>query len=134
MTFIVYPLVFYFIWVSLYYTINFVISADRIKKRNYDNMYILYNKKPWAKKLLNTFGEGFAPVMFISIHFSFFFICHLGSISCFFYETFHTFCIVFWLTWSVWNSSCFYMDYFAKKYNASLERLEQVEQQLKEEA
>jgi len=93
---------------------------------------MLYNKKPWARKLFNKFGEAFAPFVFISMHFIFFFICHLGSIACFFSEWFHTFALIFWLSCSVWNSSCFYMDYFAKKYNASLERLEQVDQQLKE--
>ena len=40
--------------------------------------------------------------------------------------------ICIWLTWSIWNASCFYMDYFAKKYEASMQRLEALEQELTE--
>jgi len=42
MTFIVYPLAFYFLWVSIYFMINFVVAKKRIQERNYDNMYNLY--------------------------------------------------------------------------------------------
>ena len=40
-TYIVYPMIIYFIWVAIYFIINFVVSADRIKKRNYDTMFKL---------------------------------------------------------------------------------------------
>ena len=73
-------------------------------------------------------GNGMAPVIFVSIHFAFFLVCHFGSLLCFYSFEFHTFALLFWLIWSIWNGSCFYMDYFSKKYEASLQRLEEVEQ------
>ena len=130
MTFIVYPIAFYFVWVTIYYLINFVLARKRIRDRNYDNMFESYQKKPWAKKFLNTFGHNFAPVIFIAAHFAFFFTCLICAMPCLYSYEWHTFCMIFWLTWSVWNGSCFYMDYFSKKYESSLQRLEEVEQQL----
>lgn len=51
---------------------------------------------------------------------------------CFYSFYMNTLMVCLWLTWSVWNASCFYMDYFAKKYEASMQRLEQLEQELTE--
>ena len=39
---IVCPILFYFSWVTIYFVVNFVIAKDRIKRRNYDNMYQYY--------------------------------------------------------------------------------------------
>uniref|UniRef100_A0A7S3CMA4 Glycerophosphocholine acyltransferase 1 n=1 Tax=Strombidium rassoulzadegani TaxID=1082188 RepID=A0A7S3CMA4_9SPIT len=127
------PVSIYMVWVSIYFIINFVVAAKRIRKRNYDNMFLLYEKKEWAQKIMYKFGAGMAPFIFISAHMVFFILCHCFSILCFYSFEFHTFCIVFWLTWSVWNGSCFYMDYFSKKYEQSLQRMELVEQQLNED-
>ena len=75
-----------------------------------------------------SYGPTFAPFIYLSYHFMFFFVFHCyAMINMFSYE-FHTFSIVLWLTVSIWNGSCFYMDYFAKKYEASLQRLAEVEE------
>jgi hypothetical protein len=122
--FFVYPLAFYFLWVSVYFCINFVISAKRIRERNYDNMFMYYEKQKWARNVLYKLGAGFAPFIFISLHFIFFFMCHCASMLCLWSYYFHSFAIALWLTWSIYNASCFYMDYFSKKYEASLQRMD----------
>ena len=132
MQFFVYPLSFYFTWLVIYFGINFVFAAKRIKARNYDNLFLLYSRQKGASSMLNLLGEKFAPVMFIVVHFSFFFITFVFSFIAYFSETANTFLILLWLTWSVWNGSCFYMDYFSKKYELSLERLEEVEKEINE--
>ena len=118
------PVAVYLIWIGLYFIINFVISAKRIRERNYDTMYIYYEKKPWAKKLLDRKGIFRGPVLFLSFHFAFFFVCHCMAVLCFKFYWFNLISVMFWLTWSIWNSSCFYMDYFSKKYEASLQRMD----------
>ena len=130
--FFVYPLCFYFCWVSVYFTINFVVAARRIRERNYDNMFHYYANQKWSRDFMYRLGPSFAPIIFISAHFIFFFLCHCCSMLVLYSYPFATFCIVLWLTWSIWNGSCFYMDYFSKKYEASLQRLEEVQQQLEQ--
>jgi hypothetical protein len=127
-----YPLAFYFCWLACNYMINFVIAEKRIKERNYQNLYMVFHKKPWANKLLNRQGKFSGPILYSLFNAGFvFFTLHIG-ILCLKFEYLNYFLIWFWLAWSIWNSSCFYMDYFSKKYEASLQRLDQVEQQLNE--
>lgn len=128
------PLSFYLCWLIVYFFINFVIAAKRIRERNYDTLYYYYNNQPWANKLLDRKGCLRGPVLFLSFHFVFFFICHCYALLCWCSYYFATFSVVFWLAWSLWNSSCFYMDYFSKKYEASLSRLDQVQQKLEEDS
>ena len=63
----------------------------------------------------------------MSVHVGFFSVCHCASMLVFHNYYFHTFCINFWLCWSIWNAAGFYMDHFAKKYEASLVKLEAAE-------
>lgn len=125
--FIVIPIFMYVCWMILYFTINFVISAKKIKDKNYETMYNYYERKPWAKKLFDRKGCIRGPLLFLSFHFFFFCLCHIYAIMCFMNIYICTISLCFWLTWSIWNSSCFYMDYFSKKYEASLTRLDQVQ-------
>lgn len=37
-----------------------------------------------------------------------------------------------WITLSIWNGANFYMEYFARKYETSLKKLELIEQELTE--
>jgi len=83
-------------------------------------MWTYYQEKAWAKKIIYTYGKNAAPFVFLTGHFLFTMVCHLISIFCIYNYYYHTFCIIFWLTWSIYNGSCFYMDYFSKKYEASL--------------
>jgi len=71
--------------------------------------------------------------MFLTLHFCFFFCCHLVSFLSFYSYTWATGGTLLYLTWSIWNASCFYMEYFAKKYQASLEKLDEVQKELDKE-
>ena len=121
------PVGFYLVWIMIYFMVNFVLAKKRIQQRNYDNMYNYYMRIGWAYKLTHKLGPSMAPFVFLSIHFAFFFVCHIFSMICIYSFYWHTFSILLWLVWSIWNGSCFYMDYFSKKYEISLQRLEEVE-------
>ena len=122
--FFVVPFAFYLVWVVIYFIIHFVVAKERIAKRNYDTMFRSYAAKPHMYKLMCTFGKDFAPVLFIVFHLGFWFICHCASMLVFYSYWWHTFCILFWLSWSLWNAAGYYMDYFAKKYDLSLQLME----------
>jgi len=116
MKMLVCPILFYFLWVSIYFSVTFILAKERIKRRNYDNMYQYYQRLSWSSKLLNRaskYGEFGGPLLFVFLHFLFFLFGHMFSILCFYSYYYHTFCILLWLVWSIWNASCFYMNYFA---------------------
>lgn len=111
-----YPIGFYLIWVTVYGLVNFVIAAERIKRRNYDSTYIYFSRKPAIKKLLDKAGPFLAPIFFLGGHFAFFFISHIFAIIQFHFFWLNTLIMCTWLILSFWNGACFYMEYFAKKY------------------
>jgi hypothetical protein len=71
------PFVFYIVWLVFYGLVNFVIAADRIKRRNYDSTYNLMKQKPTIKKILDFAGPKLAPFAFLLGHAVFWFLCHL---------------------------------------------------------
>lgn len=127
MSFVVYPVIFYCCWLAVYFCIHFVFIKDRIRTRNYDSMFKLYQAQTWSRNILYTFGKGKAAFMFVVIHFTFFLTCHICSYPCFFNYYWNTACILFWTMWSIWNGSCFYFNYFARRYEESLSQLQVVE-------
>ena len=124
------PLGLYILWAFLYSLKVFFISSKRIQERNYETMYIYYMNQPWAAKILNTFGKNLAPLVFMSLHVTFFIISSVFAIFAYSYFIVHTFLMMMWITMSIWNGANFYMEYFSRRYESSLKRLEEIEQSL----
>jgi len=122
--FLAVPICLYFLWMTVYFSINFVLRAAAIKANQFDTMYKLQRKKKAMARLFDTFGEKLGPVVFCLVHFCFFVLNTLVGIVCFYSEAFNVVFITCMIGISVYNSSCFYMDYFSKKYEASLQKLE----------
>lgn len=128
--FVFIPLIFYYAWVVCYYLINFKFATKRIKERNYENMYVYYSKKSWFNDFMSKYT--YPGVVFLSLHFFFWTLCHAWALLCYRYYAVNTFAVGLWLTCSIWNSAGYYFQYFSKKYELSLQRLDQVEKQLQE--
>lgn len=73
--------------------------------------------------LLRKFGVKFAPLMFLFTHFLFFSVFHLYAILCFHYEYLNKFHLCLVLFFAFKNGADFYMDYFAKRYEQSIQAL-----------
>jgi hypothetical protein len=110
------PFVFYFIWLCVYGLVNFVLAADLIKRRNYDSTYNYMKQKPAIKKILDKVGTRLAPIAFLIGHAVFWFVCHLVAMVQFQFFWINLCIMIYWLYIAVWNGSCYYMDYFARKY------------------
>ena len=121
------PLVLYLLWAGLYSLKVFVISSKRIKERNYETMYVYYMSQPWAAKILSKFGLRLAPLVFMSMHVGFFVISSIFALCAYQFFYLHTFLLLSWLTLSIWNGANFYMEYFSRKYESSLRKLEEIE-------
>jgi len=59
-------------------------------------------------------------VVFVSVQIFMFSVSHILAVSAYHSFRWNTLLIFVWLVWSIWNASCFYMDYFAKKYESSM--------------
>lgn len=124
---------FYLCWVTWYGFVNFVLAADTIKKKNYDSTYVHFGKKAFVKKLLDKFPRFMHGVVFCFGHFLFWFTFHIVAIVQYHFFWLNTAAIIGWGVISVWNGACYYMDWFAKKYEAQLQKLKALEDELKEE-
>jgi len=127
------PLLLYLLWAGLYSLKVFVISSKKIKERNYETMYVYYMDQPWAAAILSRFGLRLAPLVFMSLHVTFFVISSIFALLA--YQSFylHTFLLMMWVTLSIWNGANFYMEYFSRKYEQSLRALEEVQENIQKE-
>lgn len=115
-----FPIGYYFVWAVFYFVVNFIISAKKIREKRYDNMFEYQRRIPWARKIIYRYGRRMSRLVFLGGHMSWFLLAHIFAIPTFYIYEWHTFLLILWLTWSIWNGSCFYMDYFSKKYELSL--------------
>jgi hypothetical protein len=76
---------------------------------------------------LNTFGIRYAPLVFMSLHVTFFIVSSVFAIIGYASFYVHTFFLCMWITLSIWNGANFYMEYFSRKYEASLKALDKIE-------
>ena len=121
------PLGLYLLWAGLYSLKVFVISSKRIKERNYETMYVYYMNQAWAAKILSRFGQRWAPAFFMSLHITFFLISSIFALLAYSSFYLHTALLLCWVTLSIWNGANFYMEYFSRKYEASLRALEEIQ-------
>jgi len=110
----------YLIWAAIYSVINFYLRADRIKQRNYNTLFSYLMSTRFLGSCLTKFGDSFAPVCFMLIHFLFMIIGNVVAILAFHYEYFAYVAATVWITFAIKNGADFYMDYFARKYESEL--------------
>ena len=67
------------------------------------------------------------PIQYLLTHFVFIAIAHLLAILCWYSYIFHMTIAMMWMEISVYNGACFYMDYFSKRYESQLAKLEKLE-------
>ena len=121
----VWPLLPYLGWQVAYYLFVEVISAEKVKKRNYVTSFRhlvgeTKNKDTLVYRLCDTFGERWQQPMFMLVQLAFTFITMLPVKLFFDYNLAHTLFYFFLFLVSVWNGAGFYFDVFARKYAANL--------------
>lgn len=60
-------------------------------------------------------------------HFTMYFLCHLVAIIQYHSFWFDTAVVLYYTIQAIWNGACFYMEYFAKKYELQLNELEKMQ-------
>lgn len=128
-----FPLAMYLLWAFIYYMKIFVISSKKINDRNYETMFVYYNRNPYWRKMFEMFGPRMAPVVFMCIHIGFFIFSSIFAIIGYLNFYVNTILMICWTVLSIWNGANFYMEWFSKKYETSLKKLDLIEQKLTEE-
>jgi hypothetical protein len=121
----------YLIWAVLYYVIVFILLKKRIKERNYDTLVAYHITRntavgKWVLKL----GPGYAGLIYVASHFTAITVIFTVTIICYFSYYFNLMVIVLTSSVSFWNGATFYMDYFSKKYEANLAKLDELHEQV----
>jgi len=118
------PLLFYVIWLVFYAFVNFYLAEKKIKKNNYNTLYLYFTTQPFWKKVIEKnrkcFGFASGPITFLIGHFVFFIVSHILAMAEFEYYEFNVFLMSVYIGLSIWNGANYYMEYFAKKYEAKL--------------
>ena len=137
------PMMAYWCWLTAHGILVFYIYWDYIYETKQSTMYTLYWEKKWAvrvfkwastltiSKLLNRgTPEKCAPTCFCIAHslfqlaalpvamlaFKFYWVAMLASL--------------FWIWCAFYNGACYYMDWFASKYEEKLAQLAEIEKQV----
>ena len=122
----------YLVWAVSYYVKVFIVSSSKLQAKNYETSYILIMRRPGSVpfRLINMLGQRMGPLMYMSLHFMYFFTTTLISYICYCSYYVHTVVAVGVYVWSVYNGANYYMDYFSKHYEEGLRKLEQMKKEL----
>ena len=75
--------------------------------------------------------EAFAPIIFMVLLLAGFLLAHVVAMIQYHSFWLNTLMMFYWLSVAVWNGACYYMDYFAKRYEKQMEALKEKEALLK---
>jgi hypothetical protein len=117
----------YLVWAVPYCGLLFSIKYERIKERKYDCLFMYCAGLPVFQPLLDFGGRDRLPVIFMTGHFVYYISSVLIAYVCFHSYYLHSLWMLATLYICFWNGASFYMDYFAKKYHISIEKLQQLE-------
>ena len=118
--FILTPMKYYSLYLVIYGVVNFIIAAKTIEEKKYWTTYTYFYEVKWIKKVLDTFGKAFAPVLFMFFHGLYVLGCVIVGAVCFWSYYFNIIMNVTMLIWSFYNGANFYMESFSRKYEKQL--------------
>jgi hypothetical protein len=122
------PLIFYFSWLICYAIVNFVISYEKIRSKNYNTLYLWFSQKPYWRAKIQLYekwlGQWTGPIIFMFGHFIFFITTHCIAMVEFDNYYFNVTMMTFYVGCSLWNGANYYMEYFSKRYESKLASIE----------
>ena len=119
---------FYILWACIYSLINFVLASETIKKKRYMSLFIQMTTTPSAiLRFLAKYKIIPTPLVFMFFHFLLWFTTAILALVCYTSFYLNTILMCYYLYCCLWNGSCYYMDYFARKYEMQLAQLEKME-------
>lgn len=119
------PLLIYFIWLVGYGIVNFVLTKN-VSNYKYDSSYKTFTTNPALVAKFSFLGLPL-QLIFLMMHFVYYFVLHCFAVLLWHYFYLNMVVCVFWLVWSFFNGANFYMESFSKKYEKSIQKLDQLQ-------
>ena len=113
--FFVIPFTVYFCYLAFYGLMNFVLT-DKVSKGQADCTYNYFKKS--MSKLPKSMDFIPRPVLFLFFHFLYTLLCHCMAVLLWHSYILNMAVACFLMQWSVYQGACYYMDYFAKRYES----------------
>ena len=70
--------------------------------------------------------ERYGPILYLILHFVYYIVSHFMAIICWHSFVFSYVMTTLWILIAFWNGACYYMDYFAKRYESSLSKYDSI--------
>lgn len=117
----------YLVWAVAYYIIIYVILKNRISERNYATLATYHvNKKSSLGKFILKLGPKYQGLMYVGTHFLSVLVIFTVTMISYFNFWFNVLVMFLASSVSFWNGATFYMDYFSKKYELNLQKLDEL--------
>jgi len=116
-------------WMVMYYTFILFFSWNRIISKGY-NCLILHeiNNGRYISKIYKKKGERYAKLMYIVQQLIYVHLFALVTLPGFFFKWYSTANLLLYVILAFYFGSTYYIDYFAKKYEITLETLDSIEE------
>lgn len=130
-----YAILFYLLWACVFYLITFIIAKKRMEERGYNNLYKLYmaKGKGFEYNFINKFGSKYTVLMYFLMHFTSFLVTSTFALPGFFFFSYNSLMLLLLCGSSFWNGASYYMDYFSKRYEVNLSKLDEIEKQINDQ-
>ena len=122
--FFVMPYLVYFVWLFFYGIFQFVLT-DKVADGTVDSVYQSFSK---SVKVPNSLSFIPTPILFLFFHFVYYTACHLVAVCLWYSYILNMFVAIFLMQWSIYQGANYYMDYFAKRYESQLAKLDKLEE------
>ena len=104
---------------------NFVLT-DKVSKGQADCTFNYFKKS--MSKLPKSMDFIPRPVLFLFFHFLYTLLCHCIAVLLWHSYILNMAVACFLMQWSVYQGACYYMDFFAKRYESQLAKLDKLEE------
>ena len=118
------PIALYLVWTTCNACIQFIICKDYIKRTNQVTLFTSFYDIKWSRELLE--NSNYPWFVYLRYHFYYFFITHFIGVACWHSFLFSFVMSTLWIMIAFWNGACYYMDYFAKRYETSLSQFDAI--------
>ena len=122
--FFVMPYCVYFIWLTIYGICQFILT-DKVADGTLDSVYRSFSKSVKVPKSLQFIPK---PIVYLGFHFLYYTICHCIAVCLWYSYILNMAMNIFLMQWSIYQGANYYMDYFAKRYESQLAKLERLEE------
>ena len=114
-------------WLAIYSFLTLVCTND-VRNYKVDSVYGTFTRNQGLLKTLKSVLWIPMPILFCICHFGFYFVTHLVAVVMWHSYWLNMLMAIFLMEYSVMQGAHYYMDYFAKRYENQLAKLNQLEE------